>query len=208
MLIIGQRIRQFRREQGLTQEKLAETLGVTCQAVSKWETGETYPDITLLPTLANLFGVSVDSLLGMDALNAANAPKNTYGTAHTLFREHRYAECAKVLQDALRVHPGDAGYLSELAFTLALTEEPNAVSEAVHLCEQALAANGSEKLRHTARAGLCLLYMKAGESEKAMQLARQLPHVRESREEIMSVLESSDTASLNEYIRLIVLGEL
>ena len=208
MLIIGQRIRQYRREQGMTQEKLAETLCVTCQAVSKWETGETYPDITLLPPLANLFGVSVDSLLGMDALDAANAPKNIYGTAHALFREHRYTECAAVLQDALRVHPGEAGYLCELAFAHSLTEEPNAVSEAVHLCEQSLAANGSEKLRHTARAGLCLLYMKAGEPEKAMQLARQLPHVRESREEIMAVLESNDMVALNEYIRLIVLGEL
>ena len=150
----------------------------------------------------------MDSLLGMDALHAANAPESIYGTAHTLFREHKYTECAEVLQDALRVHPGDAGFLSELAFTLSLTGEPNAVSEAVHLCEQALAANGSEKLRHTARAGLCQIYLKAGEPEKAMQLARQLPHVRESREEILAVLESSDTASLNEYIRLIVLGEL
>ena len=63
-LNIGENIKRLRREKDLTQEALASFFGVTFQTVSKWERGETYPDITLLPELASFFDVSVDTLLG------------------------------------------------------------------------------------------------------------------------------------------------
>ena len=55
---------RLRKERKLTQEKLAETLGVSFQAVSKWETAQTYPDIELFPRLAEILATSIDSLLG------------------------------------------------------------------------------------------------------------------------------------------------
>ena len=64
-LTIGENIRKLRREKDMTQERLAELLGVTYQSVSRWENGTAYPDMELLPPLAQLFGVSVDALLGM-----------------------------------------------------------------------------------------------------------------------------------------------
>ncbi|MDR1736142.1 MAG: helix-turn-helix domain-containing protein [Oscillospiraceae bacterium] len=60
-------IARYRREKGLTQEDVAGFLNITFQAVSKWETGQTMPDITLLPPLAKALGVSVDKLLGYSA---------------------------------------------------------------------------------------------------------------------------------------------
>ncbi len=61
---LGKRIVMHRKRLGLTQEQLAESLGVTSQAVSKWENDQSCPDISMLPKLAQLFGISVDSLLG------------------------------------------------------------------------------------------------------------------------------------------------
>lgn len=59
---IGSNIKQLRQRMNLTQEQVANKLGVSYQAVSKWEVGANTPDIALLPDIANLFGVSIDSL--------------------------------------------------------------------------------------------------------------------------------------------------
>lgn len=61
---IGKRIMKNRKALGLTQEQLAEQLGVTAQAVSKWENDLSCPDISVLPQLADIFGISIDALLG------------------------------------------------------------------------------------------------------------------------------------------------
>ena len=60
---MGNRISQLRKEKGITQEDMAEKLGVTPQAVSKWENDISYPDILLLPKIAEMLGVTVDELL-------------------------------------------------------------------------------------------------------------------------------------------------
>lgn len=62
---LGKRIMLCRKKLGLTQDKLAEAMGVTAQAVSKWENDQSCPDITMLPKLAVLFGISTDELLGV-----------------------------------------------------------------------------------------------------------------------------------------------
>lgn len=65
---LGSNIRMLRQRKGLTQEQVSEKLGVSYQAVSKWETGANTPDISLLPALAALFDVSIDTLFSMDTL--------------------------------------------------------------------------------------------------------------------------------------------
>jgi len=64
--VLSERILALRKEKGLTQEALAQQLGVSFQAVSKWENGQSCPDIALLPLLANIFEVPVDSLFGRE----------------------------------------------------------------------------------------------------------------------------------------------
>ena len=64
---IGENIRALRLQKGLTQEQVAQQLGVTYQAVSKWENGTNTPDIGLLPEIAALFGVMIDALFHQDA---------------------------------------------------------------------------------------------------------------------------------------------
>ena len=66
-LNVAQNIKRLRKEAGLTQEALSEKLGVSSQSVSRWELGICYPDLELLPSIANFFGVSVDVLLNNDA---------------------------------------------------------------------------------------------------------------------------------------------
>jgi len=63
---LGKRIVAHRKRLGLTQDRLAELLGVTAQAVSKWENDQSCPDITMLPKLAEVFGITTDKLLGIE----------------------------------------------------------------------------------------------------------------------------------------------
>lgn len=65
-IYFSENIKDLRTKRNLTQEKLAEYLGVSFQAISKWERGECYPDITLLSIISNFFGVTLDELFGIN----------------------------------------------------------------------------------------------------------------------------------------------
>ncbi len=63
-ITIGENIKQLRRSKGMTQEQLAEILNISNAAVSKWERGDSFPDITMLFPIADYFGISLDELMG------------------------------------------------------------------------------------------------------------------------------------------------
>lgn len=67
-LMIGEKLRKLRRDRDMTQEMLASAFGVSPQAISKWECGDGYPDITMLPMIANYFKVTIDELMGNDEI--------------------------------------------------------------------------------------------------------------------------------------------
>lgn len=67
-LFIGEKIKKIRHERGLTQEEVALHLMISVQAISKWERGDGYPEITMLPVLSKYFNVSIDELIGMNEI--------------------------------------------------------------------------------------------------------------------------------------------
>lgn len=75
MEMMAKSIAQLRRGRGMTQEALAERIGVSPQTVSKWENQATCPDVALLPVLADVFGVSIDALYGREDLRRAVQPE-------------------------------------------------------------------------------------------------------------------------------------
>ena len=89
---LGKKIRQLRFKAGLTQEQLAEKLGIGAQAVSKWENAVAMPDISLLPSLAETFGVSIDELFDLTAEQRLNRIENSLDIEDELpqdiFREY------------------------------------------------------------------------------------------------------------------------
>lgn len=77
-LTIGENIRNYRKKNDLTQEALADRLGVTYQSVSRWEKGATYPDLELLPAISEILGISVDELLGMPSIEKEKKAKEAF----------------------------------------------------------------------------------------------------------------------------------
>lgn len=94
---IGKRIAARRRQMGVTQEELAEFIGVSKPAVSKWESGQSYPDITLLPVLAAYFNMTVDDLLGYEPQLSKEDVRGMYAALCKAFAsepfESAYEKC-------------------------------------------------------------------------------------------------------------------
>ena len=76
---INEQIAFLRKQKGLTQEELANALGVTNQAVSKWESAQCCPDIQLLPDLAKIFDVSIDELIGYKSTEGLRSEERRVG---------------------------------------------------------------------------------------------------------------------------------
>ena len=84
-LLIGERIKKYRKNKEMTQDALAQALMVSPQSISKWECGDGYPDITLLPAIANFFEVTVDELIGNDEISAKeDVQKNFFEVINSL----------------------------------------------------------------------------------------------------------------------------
>ena len=208
MLYIAENLRKYRKERDYTQEEVSEIIGVSPQSISKWERGETLPDITLLPILANLYMVSVDELLGMDKINDKQTKNSIFDSGYKHMRQNDFSAASEIYENAHKMFPNDEDILSYLAMTLALDGDEDKLSQAVSICEQILSKGHGEKVHHTTRAALCFIYLKAGEEEKALTTARKLPHVRESREVILEYFDHKPSLEdIDTYLKFIALGD-
>jgi transcriptional regulator with XRE-family HTH domain len=177
-MLIAKNLKRLRLDMGLTQEDLAERVGVTGQAVSKWERDECYPDITLLPGLANCFDVTVDELLGMAEIKGKMW--GVYAQANTLQVEGKYHDAVAIYDKALKTFPADLGLSAARAEALAMAGK--GIDYTIEMCERRLDDDLSDHSRSGVVAVLCFLYRRAGMLEKAELLARRRPHARDSRE--------------------------
>ena len=204
-MYLSENLRKYRIIKNLTQEDVAEYLGITAQSVSKWERGESYPDITFLPALANIFETSIDLLIGMDTIRAEETRLNIHNKAVAYQRHGDYDAAEKTYRDALLIYPNKPGMLLGLASTLALKGN---VNDAIELMERGLPLSINEKQKSTMRATLCFLYLRAGQEEKANRLASELPHTRECREVIQPLIQRGlDRAEIDKNIKNILLGD-
>ncbi|MBQ8187372.1 MAG: helix-turn-helix transcriptional regulator [Clostridia bacterium] len=117
---LSETIKQLRREREITQEDLAEMLGVSAQAVSHWECGRTMPDVTQLPVLANVFEVTTDELLGVDVASKA---KRIEGILQEYERKYEFdfsrgEEAISFMADAYREFPAEFGIMIKYAWAL------------------------------------------------------------------------------------------
>ena len=104
---MGKEIRRLRNDRGLTQEALAAALNVTAQTVSKWERGNSIPDVQLLPEIAVFFGVTIDQLFAMSPEQQLERIENRI-YAHGLFSEAEQRQIERQL-DAIAAEPAHAG---------------------------------------------------------------------------------------------------
>jgi tetratricopeptide (TPR) repeat protein len=150
----------------------------------------------MLPSIANYYNVSIDELIGMDEIRNVEKINSTFFIVHEYESKGMIEEAIQALRDAIKVYPSNCGFLSELALALTLKSttdtEYELVNEAIALSERVLLNSTNEKLRSTTKANLCFLYLKAKKDEKAIKLAKTLPHVWECREILLPEMLSGD----------------
>ena len=192
-IIIDKKLKELRHKKGNRQEDLAVYLGISVQAVSKWERGEGMPDITLLPGIAAFYGVSVDTLLGIDEEEKNKRIKEITDEYNRIRRtapredgslvvEHNIDEGMSLIRQGLRKFPGCWFFMQLLASDLwwkgKLTEgdeRSEYFNEAMELCEKILYECTEDRWRHCASSILCMIYNDSGRKEKSLELACQSP---------------------------------
>lgn len=115
---IGATIKKLRRERDMTQEHLAEYLGITANAVSQWECNKTAPDISQLPILANLFDVTTDFLLEVNISRKQSIIEQIRKEAWNLCNSGDKEGAAEIVRNALVTYPNNFGMMSDLVIFL------------------------------------------------------------------------------------------
>lgn len=115
---IGNIIRELRRRDSRKQEDLANALGVTCQAVSRWEANKGYPDIEMIPAIANFFHVSIDELFGYDGDRERKISDILEESQRAINSNEDLTNCVEMLREAVEEFPADYRLLINLGFAL------------------------------------------------------------------------------------------
>lgn len=180
-LMIGERIKKYRKEREMTQEALAQALSLSPQSVSKWECGDGYPDITLLPAIANYFEVTVDELIGNDEISAReDIQKNYFNIVHGLSYDEQ-------LQLSLRYHkkyPRNWHIATALMYTITRYHRDKADEYRDlldEICERLLRDCTDSTLRKDAIKSMCTI---CAEDEVAKWLKKDTAFWREDQNKI------------------------
>ncbi len=197
---IGKKIRLLRKNNDITQDKLAAYLGVTPQAVSRWESEICYPDIETLPQIADFFGVGMDELLCYDSIQKESRVKEFLEKAELLLESERLGECLALLREAYAEIPSSFEIQLELAKTLsAISAEgkprKNDLIEAVSLCNHILDYCTDDELRDETKKTLCDIYShQLGNDKMALDIAEKLHSMDYSKEIVKATVLTGEIA--------------
>ncbi len=193
-------IKTLRRQRNMTQEELAEALLISPQAVSRWETGNAMPDISLFPTLCNLFDVSADYLLGIDISKKEAKIRDISAQADKYSSRAYYQEARAILENGLREYPNSYLLMSDLMYVASFQEDDAETEEeqeayqqeSMGLAERILAGCTEDRYRHRAIQILCMAYGARKEYDKARRMAECMPEMCLSKNFLMEYASVGD----------------
>lgn len=199
---VGENIKRMRKNKNITQEQLSEVFNVSCAAVSKWETGETYPDITLLFPLAHYFNISIDELMGYDETKIDDEIESILSEYSSLQYQMKYHEASEIIKEARKKYPHNYKVLHRYMFDIAggLADNDSMVikenaDELEQICDIILQGCIDEKIRLDALTLKAKIYYAKGMTDKSLKLLNQFPsfyHSSNQRKEQLFAKNSDD----------------
>ncbi|MBQ7909484.1 MAG: helix-turn-helix transcriptional regulator [Clostridia bacterium] len=187
---LGEKIKTLRKQKNISQEVLAQYLGVTFQAVSKWENGTTMPDVATIPAIASFFGVSTDELFDF---NLYETEKQVEAICHEAYK-YRFTDGAKsekILREGLQRFPGNDIILNNLLYTMDYTDRAD---EVITLCKTLMESTRDDSVKYDACRILASCYKENGHDELVKPTLEIIPEIYFTKLELMATLLEGEDA--------------
>lgn len=212
---IGENIKLFRKAKDITQEQLAEMLNVSSQSVSRWELGICYPDMELLPMLAEIFEITVDKLLGVDNIAEKKKVDEYLNRFQVAINQGKINECISIAREGIAEYPNNYALLNKLMYALFVSGDDtgnisnwkenmeNYDAEITSLGERIMKYCPDQNIRLEAISRLAFNHCEQGRKEIGKQIYEMLPPMILCRENQMwwSLEEDEKTSFLQKQIK-------
>ena len=186
---IGEKIRTLRKGKNISQEVLAQYLGISFQAVSKWENGDTLPDVAMIPAIAAFFEVSTDELFDFNRLEMERKVQQACWDIAE-YRDEKPEQAEHDLRDLLKQYPGNDIILTNLTYVLQIQKKHD---ELIGLCKALIETTKYDDIRFDTARILAETYKETGEYTLCKNAIELIPEFFFShREEKALLLEGED----------------
>ena len=181
MIRLGGKIKFLRKQKNISQEVFANYLGVSFQAVSKWENGNTMPDVAMIPAIASFFGVSTDELFDF---NLFEMEKQVDAICHESwkYREKDPEKSERILREGLQRFPGNDIILNNLLYTL---DYQMRADEVITLCKTLIESTKDDSVKYDACRILASCYKENGQDDLVKPTLEIIPEIYFSKLELM-----------------------
>ncbi|HBL85082.1 MAG: hypothetical protein A2Y17_11420 [Clostridiales bacterium GWF2_38_85] len=198
-ITITEKLKTFRRDKGNTQDELATHLGISTQAVSKWERGEGYPDITLLPAIAAYYGTSVDYLLGCSEIENQKKKDEYFKQYNTNSNLGKIEDNITLMRQALKEFPNDLDISEKLVHYLYFVDKKEYIDEVISRGEEILQKSVCDTQRYLMLQTLAFANMQKEDYDKAKEYANKLPDSFCTRNSVLeSILKGDELHKLTQ----------
>lgn len=190
---LGEKLKELRKAKNVSQEQVASYLGVSFQAISKWENNITSPDIFLLPDIARYYGITVDELLQVEHIDEDKYFESCLKESDVLFRNGNRAEILPIWLAARRKMPNDIRVKEMLMSTYFDTDKVLYQSEIIELGSEIYHSNAADSFyKGQAISQIARTYAENGNPEKANEWVRKAHQINHCQEVLYMQILSDD----------------
>ena len=190
MIKLGEKIKSLRKQKNISQEVFANYLGVSFQAVSKWENGNTMPDVTMIPAIASFFGISTDELFDFNLFETEKQVEAICAESWK-YRNSDVAKSEEILRKGLQRYPGNDIILNNLLYTL---DYQTRAEEVISICKSLIASTKNDSVKYDACRILAACYKENGQVDLIKPTLEMIPEIYFTKLELMaSLLDGEDS---------------
>lgn len=187
-------MKKLRRAQDMTQEELADLLGVSFQSVSRWETGACYPDVEMLPVIADFLHVSIQDLMGLDEARERAEIQAVLDQFQNAISNGQIDQCIAIARNGHKRYPGNYAIMNKLMYALFLSGDDTGNipewkanmekydDEITKLGERLMKYCPDQAIRLEAMARLAFQHCEMGRKKQGRAIYEMLPGLENARE--------------------------